>query len=261
MDKEDNVLEETIVDSNQQQNYRQAIYATYVSQKTEPAGHTHTEADYRRWALAAESRFSGWLPADRSTPVLDIGCGPGNFLFLLDQLGYTDVTGVDLSPEQVALAQKWCPRAKVVQGDVREKLAQNPKHFGLITGIDIVEHFNKAELLSLFTLMAQALRPEGRVILQTPNAESPWMGAVAYADFTHEWFFTPRSLADMLRLVGLSQFEARPSVPHVHGIKSLVRAVLWRMIDALLTIWNLAETGSRGSGIYTRVFAATAVKR
>lgn len=249
------------MNSNQDQDYRQTIYATYVSQKNEPAGYTYTEADYRRWALAAGSRFSGWLPADRSTPILDMGCGSGNFLFLLDRLGYTDVTGVDLSPEQIALAQKWCPRAKVVQGDVRETLVQNPEHFGLIAGIDIIEHLHKAELLPLFDLMAQALRPGGRVILQTPNAESPWMGAVAYSDFTHEWFFTPRSLSDMLRLVGLTQFEARPSVPHIHGIKSFTRMMLWRMINALLGVWNLAETGNRGSGIYTRVFVATAIRQ
>ncbi len=248
-------------DLPQHTDYRQTIYATYVSQKVEPAGHTHTETDYRRWALAAQSRINGWLPADHNMPVLDMGCGSGNFLFLLEQLGYTDVTGVDLSPEQVALAQKWCPRATVIQGDARETLAQNPGHFGLIAGFDIVEHLNKAELLPLFSSMAQALRPGGRVILQTPNAESPWMGAVAYGDFTHEWFFTPQSLADMLRLVGLTHFEARPSVPYVHGVKSLVRAALWRMINASLTVWNLAETGNQGSGIYTRVFVATAVKQ
>jgi hypothetical protein len=32
------------------------------------------------------------------------------------------------------------------------------------------------------------------------------------------------------------------------------------VIHATLALWNLAETGSVGSGIYTRVFVASALK-
>jgi hypothetical protein len=61
--------------------------------------------------------------------------------------------------------------------------------------------------------------------LQTPNAESPVVGAVTYGDFTHEWFFTPASLADLLRLSGFEQYEARPSGPYVHGLTRWLK--LW----------------------------------
>lgn len=250
-----------MTDVGQTRVYRQRIYDKYVSEKVWADGVSYSERDYQRWANAAKVRLRGWLPSDRNTPVLDMGCGPGYFLYMLDQLGYTDLTGVDLSPEQVALAREWCPRATIIQGDLREVLAQNPNRFGLVAGFDIIEHFSKDEILPLLTLVAQALRPGGRVILQTPNGESPWMGSVAYGDFTHEWFFTPASLSDMLRQVGLVGFEARPSAPYVHGIKSFTRVVLWSVLNLLLALWNIAETGSRGSGIYTRVFVATVVKQ
>jgi len=240
--------------------YRQRVYETYVSKKLRPNGKDLTEEDYQRWAKAAKVRLRGWLPSNRNIPVLDMGCGPGYFLYMLEQLGYTDLTGVDLSPEQVALARKWCPRATIIHGDVREVLAENPSRFGLISGFDFIEHFSKNELVPLLRLVAEALRPGGRVILQTPNAESPWVGTVAYGDFTHEWFFTPGSLMDMLRQVGLTGFEARPSAPYIHGFRSFGRAMLWSVINLLLVLWNIVETGNRGSGIYTRVFVATAVK-
>jgi hypothetical protein len=86
------------------------------------------------------------------------------------------------------------------------------------------------------------------------------MGSVAYGDFTHEWFFTPTSMADLLRQAGLVNYQARGSDPYIHGPKSLVRAILWKVIKNFLKVWNIAETGSPGSGIYTRVFLATAVK-
>jgi hypothetical protein len=46
----------------------------------------------------------------------------------------------------------------------------------------------------------------------------------------------------------------------VHGINSLVRFLLWRLIRLGLRIWNVAETGGPGSGIYTRNFILTAIK-
>jgi len=253
--------EKTVTNSAKQHNdYRQLIYATYVSQKTGKGGQLHSQSEYKQWAAAARHRLKGWLPTDLSTPVLDMGCGAGYFLYLLDQLGYTDLTGVDLSLEQVTLAKEWCSRAKIIHGDIREFLAQNTEIFGLIAGFDIIEHFRKDEILPLLSLISQALRPGGRLILQTPNAESPWMGSIAYLDFTHEWFFTPSSLSDMLRLVGLTGFQARATGPYVHGLKSFVRVVFWNLLRFVLTLWCLAETGSRGSGIYSRVFVATVVK-
>lgn len=241
-------------------NYRQTIYSSYVSKKTMRMGRSHTEAEYSQWAAATHHSIKGWLPTDKNVPILDMGCGAGYLIFLLKQLGYTDLTGVDSSIEQVNLARQWCPHAKIIYGDVREVLARNQKRYGLITGFDIIEHFTKDEIMPLLTLVAQALKSGGRLILQTPNAESPWMGSVAYGDFTHEWFFTPTSLSDVLRQVGIVGLEARPCGPYIHGLKSFSRTILWKFLGFLLSFISLVETGTRGSGIYTRVFVAKAEK-
>lgn len=240
--------------------YRDTIYESYVSQKLSRENVRHTDADYEAQAVAIRSRVGRWLPEDRAAPVLDIGCGPGFFLYVLEKLGYGDVTGVDLSPEQVALAREHCPRARVVLGDARELLAANPGRFALITGFDFIEHFGKDELFPLLGLVAAALRPGGRLILQTPNAESPWGLMHRYHDLTHELAFDAHSLAHALRLAGLGEVEARECGPYVHGVKSLVRKVLWQGIRAGLAAWNLVETGSVGSGVYTRVFTVAARK-
>jgi SAM-dependent methyltransferase len=139
-------------------------------------------------------------------------------------------------------------------------LADNPGHFGLITAFDFLEHFPKAEILPLLTLIAEALRGGARVIFQTPNGESPWVGTVGYGDFTHEWFFTPGSLAQLLKKAGLTAFIARECGPQVHGVKSFARLLFWQILKTVMLFWNLVETGMAGSGIFTRVFLATAVK-
>jgi 2-polyprenyl-3-methyl-5-hydroxy-6-metoxy-1,4-benzoquinol methylase len=240
--------------------YRQRIYDKYVSEMVRPDGSSLAQQDYQRWADAAAYRLHDWLPADTTVPVLDLGCGAGQFLYLLRQRGYDNLTGVDRSPEQVALARTWCPQATILQGDVREALSEARGRYGLITGFDIIEHFRKEEQLQFLEAVVGALRPGGRLILQTPNAESPWFGAPAYSDYTHEWFFTPRGLGYLLRHCGLQGYLARQVGPYPHGWRSRVRLRLWKVLAAFWRLYNLVETGSPGSGIYTRVFIASAVK-
>jgi hypothetical protein len=98
-------------------------------------------------------------------------------------------------------------------------------------------------------------------VLQTPNGESPFGGSVRYGDFTHETCFTPPLLGQLLELTGFGAAECRECRPVVRGAASLARSALWRALRQLLRIWNLAETGSAGSGILTRVFLASAVRR
>lgn len=175
------------------QGYRQILYDNY------PQGsHNKFAASSLKHLLAdIDARLRGWLPADRNISVLDMGCGNGYFLSALEHMGFTDLTGVDIGVKQVSETRKNCPQARIIQGDMREYLTQHPEHFELITGFDFIEHFNKEEILPLLDLIARSLKQGGRLILQTPNAESPWVGAVAYGDFTHEWFFTPASLANL----------------------------------------------------------------
>jgi SAM-dependent methyltransferase len=216
--------------------------------------------DFPHWAKATRKRLRHWLPSDLNTPILDLGCGSGRFLLFLQQLGYTDLTGVDWDPEKIPLARRLCPGARIFEGDLREFLAKNPDRYGLITALDVLEHFGKREIPPLLGLIKEALVPGGRVIIQTPNAASPLVGDVAYGDFTHEWFFTPASLSQVLSSAGLVQFEARPCGPYIHGLKSLVRALLWQMVSLSFTLLHLIECGGARTPINTRVFLGTAVK-
>ena len=235
-------------------NYRRQIYLDYKPQ-------TLSEKDYRIWARATQARLRDWLPQDLHTPILDLGCGAGQFLYLLHHLSYTDITGVDLSPARVREARRAAPRARVIEGDLLEVLSGNQGHFGLITGFDVLEHFSKAEIFPLLSLVTEALRDGGRVIFQVPNGENPWGVAVGFGDFTHEWLFTPGSLTVLLEQVGLKDIATRECGPLITGWKSALRFVLWQFLRTGLLFYNLVETGRPGSGIFTRVFLAAAVKR
>lgn len=240
--------------------YRRKIYDSYISHRIDHQSQSWTTPAYKQWAAAAAVRVRNWLPENTDAPILDIGCGAGQFLHWLEQLGYTNLIGVDLSPEQVSLARQMCSRARIIQGDAFHVLADYSGHFALIAGFDVIEHLQKVEAMQIVPLIERALQPRGRIILQTPNPASPLAGTILYGDLTHEWFYTPESLGNMLRLYGFADYVARPSAPYPHGVKSALRTFLWKLIEVAWRFCNVVETGSGGTGIYSRVFIASAIK-
>lgn len=239
--------------------YRVRIYERYAS-RFQSAPKTFDAEAARRWGRAYRHYLRGWLPREKIARILDIACGGGKLLQFFIDAGYDDVHGVDISPEQVALARQVTPN--VVQADVLKYLTDQKDKFDLITGLDIVEHFRKDEVLHFLDLCYAALKPGGRLVLQTPNAESPWGTHLRYGDFTHELGFNPNALTRLLALVGFETIEARElgPVPVGYSAASTLRWLVWQAIRAGLKVWNVAETGDAGSGVFTRVFLVGAMR-
>lgn len=235
--------------------YRSRIYAKYAS-VAQGAELAPGLAEIDRWGTAYDAYLRGWLPSAVDAPIVDVACGYGRLLRFFTERGYTNVTGVDVSPEQVAIARR--VHANVLQGDVIEFLEGRPGAFALITAFDVLEHLDKDEALRFLDACQGALQPGGHLVVQTPNADSPWGLSVRYGDFTHETCFTPSSLAWLLRLCGFQDVEPREQGPVPRGIASSVRWLLWQLLRLSMLARNLVETGSRGSGILTRVFIVRA---
>ncbi len=239
--------------------YRSRIYDSYAS-KFQQAAATFDARQAAQWGRAYDWYLRGWLPEDREAAILDVGCGNGKLLHFYKSRGYTNLTGVDVSPEQVRLARQVCEQ--VHQADVLEYLASVSSEFDLITGFDIIEHLVKDEVLAFLDGCANALRPGGRLILQTPNAATPWGSELRYGDFTHEVCFQDHSLSHLLELCGIQGSESREMgpVPWGYSLKSTARWCVWQAIRAGLKVYCIAETG-RTNQIFTRVFVASGTKR
>ena len=152
------------------------------------------------------------------------------------------------------------PRATLIHGDVKQKLAETPGQFGLITGFDIIEHFTKSEIMPFVKQIARALSTGGRLILQTPNAESPWGLCIGIVILLTRSLLIRIAWSTCYGCRGLPIFKAGSADLTPMEVKSLIRFLVWRFIRLGLLIWNLAETGGPGSGICTRTFVLTAIK-
>jgi 2-polyprenyl-3-methyl-5-hydroxy-6-metoxy-1,4-benzoquinol methylase len=233
--------------------YRDRIYKIY-STHFQDLSPVFDEAASRAWGRAYRHYLRGWLPERRDAAIVDVACGGGRLLHFFRERGYDRIQGVDLSPSQIEIARQVI--ADVHEMNALDFLERNPTTFDLITGLDIIEHLHKPEVLRFLDAAYASLRPAGQLVLQTPNADSPWGTMLRYGDFTHEVCFNPNVLSRLMRLAGFREIESREvgPVPFGYGLKSTLRSGIWQGFRALLKVWNLVECGSAGDGIFTRVF-------
>jgi 2-polyprenyl-3-methyl-5-hydroxy-6-metoxy-1,4-benzoquinol methylase len=221
---------------------RNRLYEAYATQHAGFGDSQATALYYRRDIRRV-------LPSPSAGPVIDIGCGQGELVKLLHADGY-DARGIDVSPEQVAIAHA-AGIEGVCQGDYLELLAEHPNRFAAITATDLLEHLTKGEVLRTFDCVAQALIRGGLFVARVPNAVSPSGGHIRYGDFTHESWFTARSVRQLAAAAGLRVTDVRPCPPVAHGLLSAARAAVWKPVSALYKIALAAETGELRGHIVT----------
>jgi SAM-dependent methyltransferase len=133
-------------------------------------------------------------------PVVDIGCGRGEWLELLGDAGLQG-RGVDLN--RIFLARCGELNLDVIERDALEFLReQAPNSLGAITSFHLIEHLPHKTLIAVLDAALRALRPGGVAIFETPNPRNLQVGSCNfYLDPTHKSPLPP----DLMRYL----FEAR----------------------------------------------------
>ncbi|MBK7463901.1 MAG: class I SAM-dependent methyltransferase [Betaproteobacteria bacterium] len=102
------------------------------------------------------------LKAEPAESVLEIGCGWGGFAELAVEEGLK-VTGLTLSPAQLAWAQKRVPDADLRLQDYRDTKEQ----FDHIVSIEMFEAVGERWWPTYFKTIAKSLKPGGRAVVQS----------------------------------------------------------------------------------------------
>ena len=238
--------------------YRRRVFNTYVSAGFQPEPVNRAEAA-KKAARHFKVRFLPFLPEKREVRILELGCGQGKFLKFLEDRGYQNIAGVDISAEQVELARALVTSCEVFQANALDYLKEC-RQVEVIVAIDLIEHFTKDEVMRFLKLAYDRLESEGILLLQTPNAVSPFATRIRYGDFTHEVCLSSRALANILRISGFEPMTFGECGPVIHGVKSAIRWVGWQIIRLLVMAYMLIETGTAGGKVYTQVMIAVARK-
>ena len=115
---------------------------------------------------------------------LDLGCGRGEWLGLMDGLGFNAV-GVDLNQAMLNSCLEF--GLKGLQGDALEYLANLPDGSQVvISAFHLIEHISFDQLQELVKQSLRVLKPGGLLILETPNSENIRVATQSfYLDPTH----------------------------------------------------------------------------
>lgn len=230
--------------------YKERFYESYTSTHVTPRKGAAALERFRAEFPAWDKHFGHLLPTDREVRILDVGCGRGGMVYWLNQRGYPNAEGIDLSLEQVETARR-LGICNVRQADLTDFLGSRSDSYDVLMLRDVLEHFPRERVVEVLQLCRAASRPGGTVIVQVPNAESPFFGRIRYGDFTHELAFTSTSITQLFNVVGLGDARVYPTEPVIAGVRSLGRAILWGAVKSLYRILLFAELG-RGKWIFTQ---------
>jgi len=98
--------------------------------------------------------------------VLDVGCGSGDWAEYLSKLGY-QVTGVDYSPDAIALCKKHSGTFWVMDAT---RLTFPKNSYDAVFSLEVAEHITQTDLIKSLKECRRVLKPGGVLFLHTePN--------------------------------------------------------------------------------------------
>jgi 2-polyprenyl-3-methyl-5-hydroxy-6-metoxy-1,4-benzoquinol methylase len=237
--------------------FREELYRRYSStfkehiSELDETGVTTTLNKYRCQYLSILNKVN------KNVRILELGCGRGLFLKFLSDTGYKNIFGIDVSKEQIDIAKD--QNLNVEEIDVLEYLKSNIEKFDLIFAIDLIEHFDKDELIPLFEGIYKNLIIGGAFVFHTPNGLGINANRIIYGDLTHLSIFTPNSAAQILKLAGFNKIIFFETEPYAKDIKGFLRLILWKIVKLFLNAVRLIETGGTEK-ILTQNFIGVANK-
>jgi SAM-dependent methyltransferase len=155
-------------------------------------------------------------------PIVDLGCGRGEFLDLLRAQG-SEARGVESNANAVRECRE--RGLDVVHGDLVEFLrGQGASSLGGVFAAQVAEHLPAPTLTALLSDAHRAIRPGGLLVLETVNPTS----ALAFLDhfirdLTHERPLHPETLRFLAAAAGFSdvRIEMRSPVPDAARLRQV----------------------------------------
>ena len=222
---------------------------------------------YKKWHQDTDEHFAAQVlfyrqilgPILAEIPVhskiLDFGCGQGLLVNALNVWGYSEVVGVDISPEQISVARQRGLNCRLVEAD--DVYSMSPKQsYDAIFLLDVLEHVPVHQQMRFVHALSELLVPNGNLVITVPNANSSFASRWRYIDWTYSSSFTEHSIEFVLLNQGFSrvryfpyEFMTAPRYPFIPRY-AVAKWLLHKLFRTLRRIEARLELGSEGKKIH-----------
>jgi len=228
--------------------YRKKIYERYLT-SDDFSDFEEIEKQFNS-KYYPDTNMIGALPKNKDIKILDIGCGFGMYLKYIKNLGYKNLKGVEIGDEQNTFLKD--KGFDIIKSDIFEFLRNTNEKFDFVSMFDVLEHFTKIEIVELLLLLKSILNDNGVLVVRVPNGEAMLKGSIMYGDFTHETFFTSKSLKQIFSISNFSDTKIFPVYPIKHGIKSIIRYYGYKCYELIYKVGIVLETGTAKNFVSTQ---------
>jgi len=184
------------------------------------------------------------LPINKNCSILDIGCGLGQNLLALKKLGFSNLTGIDISIKAVEHCKKNGLNVSLIN-NIKDLAIE--KKYDFIIMSHILEHIERNEIINtLKHIRNNYLSKNGKLYLAVPNAQSNTGVYWYFEDFTHHYLFTTGSLLYVLKAAGFTNIRFLDSY-HISErslIKRIIKKTLLNIYIANKKFWNKVTSSS-----------------
>jgi 2-polyprenyl-3-methyl-5-hydroxy-6-metoxy-1,4-benzoquinol methylase len=185
----------------------------------------------RRGEIDAEARFLHAIPEGC---LLDVGCGSGEWLAFMSELGWR-VEGVDFDENAVRVARQ--KGLKVHCGSLEQQNFPDGT-FDAVTLNHVIEHI--PDPISTLAECIRILKPSGKLVLFTPNASS--LGRKVFKENwrgleppRHLHIFSTRSIVRLLESAGFKHVSVKPQASFFVIYKTLL--LQWGQTGLSRSLW------------------------
>jgi SAM-dependent methyltransferase len=183
-----------------------------------------------------DDNYRRLLPDDRKAPILDIGCGQGDFVRYLHGLGYRDITAVDQDAAAIA-ALRGLDGVTAIQARADAAFLKGLKRkWALIVAKQMLYYFDRREAPTFVRGLGDALAKDGRLVVEIFN------GALLSSRFTELkdpgilTAYTENGLQRLLEGNGLEVEEVTAVRAGGGGLYRALQAIWFELYKAVLIL-------------------------
>lgn len=217
------------------------------------------EGGYKLYFLFHTKNYFHRMPEDKDAEILVVSSGVGYFQYTLKEWEYRNVAGIDSDQIKVEYAKNKGYNSKCI--NCFDFLEQTENKYDLIFAEQEVNHLTRDEFILFLKLCHNALKPNGKVIINAANCANPLI-ATEYPgnNIDHYTSFTENNLRQYFSLVPFKEVEVFPHDFYVlknNPLNYVAKAVVGIIHKLLKIIFSMY---GKHNSIFTKRLGVVAIK-